>query len=157
MSMEHDSMPAHRIIGVAALAEANSPQNRFAGISGVSSRKSRGLLTRARLTARAMTAVPREWLTKAALTRAKACRMPPDIQSKNRELSPWGTHHEGATGKHSTVKDGTNNPKLETNSRRPPADVAAETTPQRCRSQTPALGIAPGKIARRQSRKDFEN
>jgi hypothetical protein len=54
------------------------------------------------------------------------------------------------TGKHSPIEDGTNNPKLETNSRRPPADVAAEAASQRCRSQTPALGIAPGKIARRQ-------
>ena len=153
-------MPARRIIGVPALAEANSPLNRFAGISGVgvSRWKLRDLLTRARLTARAMIAVPHEWLTKAAPTKAQASRMPLGTQSKKSELSHWSRRRlEGATGKHSTIKDGTNNPELETNSRRPPVDVATEAASQRYRSKTPALGIAPGKIACLTVWEDFEN
>lgn len=66
-------------------------------VRGNKQSKSRDILTRARLTAMAMIAAPHEWLTKAALTTAQACRMPPDIQSMNRELSQWGRHLEGAT------------------------------------------------------------
>ena len=151
-------MPARRIIGVPALAEANSPRNRFAVKSAVSRWKRRDLLTSARLTARAMTAAPHEWLTKAAPTKAQASRMPLGTPSKKSELSHWSRRRlEGATGKHSTVKDGANSPELETNSRRPPVDVATEAASQRCRSKTPALGIAPGKIARLTAWEDFEN
>ena len=81
-------MPARRIIGVAALAEANSPLNRFAGISGVgvSRWKLRDLLTRARLTARSMTAAPHEWLTKVAPNESPSVPDATDILSRKKEL-----------------------------------------------------------------------
>src|SRR6185503_15010506 len=86
--------------------------------------------------------------TKPVPTKAIALTTPPGTQKKKRKLSRRARKpHDGATGEHTAVEDGTDNSQLETNSRRPSADVAAETPP-RCRGpQTPTLGFRFSQIA----------